>query len=255
MRLQDKAIVVTGSTTGIGESIARWCVAEGANVLVHGRNESRGRQLVEDLDGSAVLHVDDLADPKAPDRLIKRAIAELGRLDGLVNNAARIVRSDIYRTDAALFDAIIAVNVRAPLMIFKVALPHLKRSAASVVNIGSINAYTGAPNQLDYSISKGALMTMSRNLANFHAADQIRINHFNVGWVLTPNERQLMKADGLPESYAEHPDRQFVPAGRMTRPEEIAAHAVFWLSDDSRPITGSVIDLEQYPVIGRNPLK
>ena len=137
----------------------------------------------------------------------------------------------------------------------KAGIEHLKQSKGSVVNIGSINAYTGEPRQLDYSMSKAALMTMSRNLANVYAADHVRFTHFNVGWVITPNEYKLKISEGLPEGWSDNPDLEHVPTGRMTQPEEIAAHAVFWLSDDSRPITGSVIDLEQHPVIGRIPLK
>jgi NAD(P)-dependent dehydrogenase (short-subunit alcohol dehydrogenase family) len=87
------------------------------------------------------------------------------------------------------------------------------------------------------------------------AGDHVRVTHFNVGWVITPNEYELKMTEGLPPGWPDRPDLEHVPTGRMTQPEEIAAHAVFWLGDESRPISGSVIDLEQYPVIGRNPLK
>jgi hypothetical protein len=73
--------------------------------------------------------------------------------------------------------------------------------------------------------------------------------------VITPNEYKLKMSEGLAEGWSDHPDPDHVPSGRMTQPEEIAAHAVFWLSDESRPISGSVIELEQYPIIGRIPLK
>ena len=76
-----------------------------------------------------------------------------------------------------------------------------------------------------------------------------------MGWVITPNEYNLKISEGLPEGWSDKPDIEYVPTGKMTRPEEIAPHVVFWLSNDSRPITGSVIDLEQFPVIGRIPLK
>ena len=255
MQLQDKVIIVTGSTTGIGEAIARCGVAEGAKVLVHGRNRRRGEEVVADLGRAAALHVDDLADPEAPQRLVEAAIRAFGKLDGIVNNAAYIVRSNLESTSAGLFDRVMAVNARAPLLLIQAAVDHLKRTRGAVVNIGSINAYTGEARQLDYSMSKAALMTMSRNLANALALDQVRVNHFNVGWVITPNEYKLKMSEGLPEGWSDHPEREHVPRGKMTQPEEIAAHAVFWLSDASRPISGSVIDLEQYPVIGRIPLK
>jgi NAD(P)-dependent dehydrogenase (short-subunit alcohol dehydrogenase family) len=255
MRLKDKAIIVTGSTTGIGEAMARRFVAEGARVLVHGRDQARGEALVASLGDATRLHIADLAEREAPGQLVDAALNAFGRIDGIVNNAAFIVRSDLATTDAAFFDKVMAVNVRAPLQIIRAAIDYLKASRGAVINIGSINTYSGEPRLLAYSMSKGALMTMSRNLANVLAGDHVRINHFNVGWVITPNEYKIKLGEGLPEGWSDHPEREHVPTGRMTQPEEIAAHAVFWLSDESRPISGSVIDLEQYPVIGRIPLK
>ncbi|MCB0155838.1 MAG: SDR family oxidoreductase [Anaerolineae bacterium] len=254
MRLKDKVIIITGSTTGIGEAIARRCVVEGARVLLHGRDQARGEQLVAEL-GAATLHLDDLADPAAPQRLVDAALNAFGKLDGLVNNAAYIVRSNLQTTDAALFDKVMAINVRAPMLLIQAAIEPLKQSRGSIVNIGSINAYTGEPRQLAYSMSKAALMTMSRNLANVLAADHVRVTHFNVGWVITPNEYQLKMSEGLPPGWSDQPNPEDVPTGRMTQPDEIAPHAVFWLSDESRPISGSVIELEQFPIIGRIPLK
>jgi NAD(P)-dependent dehydrogenase (short-subunit alcohol dehydrogenase family) len=140
-------------------------------------------------------------------------------------------------------------------MMIKAAIDELKKSQGSIVNIGSVNAYSGEARQLDYSMSKAAVMTMSRNLANALAVDRVRVNHFNPGWVITPNEYKLKMTEGLPEGWPDRPDPTNVPSGRMTQPEEIAAHAVFWLSDESRPISGSVIDLEQFPIIGRIPTK
>lgn len=255
MRLLDKVILITGSTTGIGEAIARHCLAEGAKVLIHGRDQARGEQLCTELGSSAVLHIDDLADPAAPRRLVEATLKAFGKLDGIVNNAAYIVRSDLSTTDAPLFDRVMAINVRAPMLLIQAGIEQLKLNKGAIVNIGSVNAYTGEPRQLAYSMSKAALMTLSRNLANVLAVDQVRVTHFNVGWVLTPNEYKLKMSEGLPAGWSDQPNPEDVPTGRMTQPEEIAPHAVFWLSDESRPISGSVIELEQFPIIGRIPLK
>lgn len=255
MRLRDKVIIVTGSTTGIGEAIARRCVAEGARVLVHGRDPGRGERLVAELGSSARLHVDDLADPEASARVVQAAIDAWGQVDGLVNNAANIGRSNLANTTVEFFDRMIAVNVRAPLLLIQAAHEWLAKSRGAVLNIGSVNAYCGEANLLAYSISKGGLMTMSRNLADALGSEQIRVTHFNVGWVLTENEYQLKLQDGLPEGWPEQVQRVFAPSGRLLKPEEIAGAAIYWLSDESRPISGSVIELEQYPIIGRNPVK
>ena len=256
MRLKDKVIIVTGSTTGIGMAIAERCVDEGALVVVHGRNAGRGKELVKRLGSRALLHVDDLTDPDAPQRLVNAAINSYERLDAVVNNAAYVLRSDIRNTNTTLFDQVMAVNVRAPLLMIQAAMRHLELFRGCVLNIGSINGYCGEQNLLAYSISKGALMTLSRNLGDtLHAYHGIRVNHFNVGWVLTDNEYRYKIADGLPPDWPEKVPKQYAPSGKLIRPEEIAEAAVYWISDASRPISGSVIELEQYPIVGRNPPK
>ena len=255
MRLKDKCIIVTGSTTGIGEAIARRCVAEGARVLIHGLEKDLGQKVVADLKQSVALHIDDLADADAPARIVAAAEKAFGRIDAIVNNAAWIVRSNLETTDAALFDRAMAINVRAPMLMIRSAISHLKSTRGCVLNIGSINGYCGEANQLAYSVSKGALITLTRNLADALGADQVRINQLNLGWVLSPNEYALKIKEGLPPDWPDHPPKAFAPSGRIMSPETIAAAAVYWLSDESRPVSGSVLEIEQYPVIGRNPIK
>jgi len=255
-RLEGKVIIVTGSTTGIGEAIARRCVAEGARVLVHGREEEAGRQVADSLGGCAVFHKDDLADPEAPARIVAAAVEAFGRLDGLVNNAAYVVRGRIGEVTVEFFDSVMAVNVRAPLLLIQAALPHLEKTRGTVVNIGSVNAYCGEENLLPYSISKGALMTLSRNLGDaLHRGHGVRVNHINPGWVLTENERRYKQAEGMAEDWPAQLPPLFAPSGRIFRPDETAATVALFLSDEFGPVSGAVIDLEQYPFIGRNPPK
>jgi NAD(P)-dependent dehydrogenase (short-subunit alcohol dehydrogenase family) len=255
MRLSGKVVIVTGSTTGIGRAIATRCVAEGAKVLVHGRDRAAGERLVERLGASARLHTDDLADPASAARIIAAATKAFGRIDALVNNAAAVQHSHLATTTAEHFDRVMAVNVRAPLLLIQAAYEQLAKHKGCVLNIGSINAYSGEPTLLDYSISKGALMTMSRNLANALGTDGVRVNHFNVGWVLTDNENALQQRLGQAPDWHARVPKQFAPSGKLITPEQIATAAVYWLSDESRPITGSVVELEQFSVFGRNPSK
>ena len=255
MRLQGKAIIVTGSTTGIGEAIARRCAAEGANVLVHGRNRRRADEVAGSIGIHATFHVDDLADPAAARRLIEKALSSFGRIDAVVNNAAYVVRSDLATTTAEFFDSVMATNARAPMLIIQAAYEELKKSRGAVINIGSVNGYAGERNLLAYSVSKGALMTLSKNLADALARDSIRVTHINPGWVLTPNEYEYKIADGLPENWPELVTPDIAPSGRLLKPEEIAAGLIYWLSDESRPLSGAVIDMEQYPFLGRNPTR
>jgi NAD(P)-dependent dehydrogenase (short-subunit alcohol dehydrogenase family) len=256
MRLRDKVILVTGSTTGVGEAMARRFVAEGARVLVHGLERDLGERVVRDLGaGKAVLHIDDFATSEAPARTVDAAVRAFGRLDAVVNNAAWIVRSNLQTTDPGLFDRCMAVNVRAPMLVVQAALPHLRQSQGCVLNIGSINGYCGEANQLAYSVSKGALITLSRNLADALGRERVRVNHFNLGWVLSPNEYKLKIKEGMPPDWHEHPPIAFAPSGRILTPAQVATAAVYWVGDESKPVSGTVLELEQYPVIGRNPLK
>lgn len=252
LRLEGRAVLVTGSSTGIGEAIAVACAAEGARVMVHGRDGERTKRVARDLAGDAAAFVADLRDPGACAQLVDEAVRVFGRLDGVVNNAALTTRSDLASTSPELFDRLIAVNLRAPLLIIRAALAPLRAAGAgSVVNIGSLNAYCGEPDLLAYSMAKGALMTMTRNLANAHAGQGVRINQLNVGWTLTANEDALLQAEGYPSDWHRHVSPHYAPTGALLSPEQVAGHVVHWLSRESEPVTGAVYEIEQYPVLGR----
>lgn len=257
MRLQDKVIIVTGSTTGIGKAIAIRCVEEGGRVVINGRSREEGEAVLAELgDEKATMHIGDISDPGTPQTLVDAALRSFGRLDAVVNNAAMIVASTIHTTDKEYLHRVFDVNTASPLALIKVALPHLRKRRGCVLNIGSVNAYSGEPDLLAYSISKGALMTMTRNLGDVLFREEgVRVNQINPGWVLTKNEASRKGEQGLPEDWHRRIPEVYAPGGRLLRPEEIAAAAVYWLSDESGPVSGQVVELEQYPYIGRNPPK
>jgi NAD(P)-dependent dehydrogenase (short-subunit alcohol dehydrogenase family) len=240
-RLEGKVALVTGSPKGgIGGAIADRFAAEGARVMRHDRtSETAEATSAEDY----AFFAADLREPEACPALVEATIRRFGRLDILVNNAALTTRSDIETTDAAFFDTMMAVNLRAPLLLIQAARPHFRaQGGGAILNIGSVNGHSGGSNLLAYSISKGGLTTLSRNLAHALGSERIRVNHFNVGWVLSANEQILLESEGHPPDWSQH---VHFPSGRLLTPEEIATYAVTFVEDGGGPVSGSVIDLEQ----------
>ncbi|EGV2900772.1 SDR family oxidoreductase [Salmonella enterica] len=257
--LKNKVFIVTGACSGIGFASVQEIVNQGGKVILTTREDnavalSEACQMLGDHVTKWVTA--DLADISAPQRIVEYAQEQFGRVDGLVNNAACFPRNDLKSITTDVFDMIMAVNVRSPLFLIRELLNEIgpETPTVTVVNIGSINAYCGQPDLLGYSISKGALQTMTRNLADAHAGQGLRINQLNVGWTLTQSERNLQRKLGRPDNWVNNISPVFAPRGSILAPDEIAQHVAFWLSDRSAPINGSICDLEQYPVIGRNKI-
>ncbi len=239
---------------GIGEAIARRAAREGARVFVHGVEEGATRAVAGEL--GAPCYVGDLSDPAHCEELVARAAAELGGIHGLVNNAGVVWRNLIGGTDAGFWDSVMNINARAPMLLIRAALPHLAAARGHVVNIGSVNAYSGEPNLVAYSAAKGALMTLTRNLGDtLHREHGVKVNLLNPGWVSSEGEKQRKIDEGMAEDWFETLGGEVAPAGRILSPDEIAATAVHFLTDDLGPVSGQVIELEQFPLIGRNAPK
>jgi NAD(P)-dependent dehydrogenase (short-subunit alcohol dehydrogenase family) len=250
-RLDGKISVITGSTSGIGRGIAEHFAALGSRVLVHGLDRSGGLETVRRVK-AAGLDADyfegDLTKEDVCRGLVRFAVERFGALDILVNNAADTGRGDLEHIPVARWDRIMAVNLRAPFILLQEAIPHMRtRGGGSVVNIGSILAYVGEPKLGAYSVSKGGLMTFTKNAASLLNRDRIRVNQINVGWTLTEGERRVKREqEGKGEEWIEQAIATR-PFGRMLEPRDIAYAAAYFASSESECVTGSVLDLEQYP--------
>ncbi|TPK73255.1 SDR family oxidoreductase [Mesorhizobium sp. B2-4-18] len=257
IRLEGKVALVTGSTQGIGRAIAGTLARSGAaGLLITGRDSKRGEAVAAELSaiGTPTLFVAaDLGDPETPALLAQACIDRFGRIDGLVNAAGLTDRASFLDATPDDWSALFAVNARAPFFLMQAAIADMKKrgQGGAIVNILSINAHCGSPELAVYSATKGALATLTKNAANAHRFDRIRVNGINVGWTDTPAER-IMQAQTLGNGPGWLDAANAAqPFGRLLKPDDIANLAVFLLSDAAGPMTGAVIDQEQ-SVIGAN---
>ena len=186
-----------------------------------------------------------MTDPTAPQTITAAALAWFGRIDGLVNAAGDTSRAAFTDGTLSLWDQLFTVNARAPFFLMQAAIADMlgRKAQGAIVNIQSINAHCGLPELAIYSASKAALSTLTKNAAQAHMADRIRVNGINLGWVATETEdrlqRQALGPDWLAKAAAT------MPLGRLIEAEEAGRLAVYLLSDASAPLSGTVIDLEQ----------
>lgn len=249
--LHDKVALITGSTSGIGYGIAEHFASLGARVVVHGLDDldaDAAAKRLRTLGYQTAAVGGDLTDPDACRGVVRFALEWGGGLDVLVNNAGNTARGSLEEASVEFWDQMLAINLRAPFLCLQEAVKAMKtRGGGSIVNIGSVNAYIGAPNLGPYSVSKGGLMTMTRNAAAALNRYRIRVNQLNVGWTLTPGEDRVQQAAGKGEDWLQRAIA-LMPSSRLLTPREIAVAAAYFASDDSALITGSVLDLEQYPI-------
>jgi NAD(P)-dependent dehydrogenase (short-subunit alcohol dehydrogenase family) len=249
--LAGKVALVTGSTSGIGRGIAEHFAGLGALVVVHGLHRGDGLETVRRVKAAgrdAEYFEGDLRDEEFCRALVRFTVERFGGLDVLVNNAGDVGRGDIEHIQVERWDAIMDVNVRAPFILMQTAIaPMRARGGGSIINIGSILAYVGEPKLGAYSVSKGALMTLTRNAASLLNRDRIRVNQINVGWTLTEGERRVKREqEGKGEEWIAEAIATR-PFGRLLAPADIAYAAAYFASSESECVTGSVLDLEQYP--------
>jgi NAD(P)-dependent dehydrogenase (short-subunit alcohol dehydrogenase family) len=247
-----RVAIVTGSTQGLGEAIARQLIAEGmvGGLIICGRNTENGRRLAAELtalDCRTEYVAADLAQVADCRKVVDAARHAFGRIDYLVNSAATSQRGTILDTAPELFDRIMAINVRAPFYLMQGALKTMIEQGieGSIVNIISMSSYGGQPFLSPYSTSKGALVTLTKNVAQSVVKHRIRVNGLNLGWMDSPGEDTIQKrfhdapADWLAKAEAAQ------PFGRLVKPSEAARAVAFLLSHRSGLMTGSIVDFDQ----------
>lgn len=249
--LEGKTAIVTGSTSGIGRGVALHFALLGARVVVSGRDAARGAEAVAKIrlaGGEAEFQAVDLLDEESCCRLVRFALERYEALDILVNNAADTSRGNIEDTPTELFDRILATNLRAPFILMRESIPHMKaRGGGAIVNIGSVNAYIGEPKLCAYSASKGGLMTLTKNAASHLNRHRIRVNQINAGWTQTEGEDRVKRLEGKGDEWVAEA-LATRPFGRLLQPLDIAHACAYFAGPEGECVTGAVLDLEQYPV-------
>lgn len=253
-RLANKVAIVTGSGQGMGEGIARLFVEAGAKVVISGRDDAKGPAVAADIvanGGEAIFQRADVSIEAECRALIDRAVEHFGQVDVLVNNVGLSTRGTIEDTTVELWDHLFATNVRSAFICTQQAVKYMKeRQSGSVINIGSVNAYIGEPKLMAYSATKGAMMTLTKNLASYLNQYRIRVNQLNVGWTETPNEHRVKIEEEKKGDNWLADAVNTRPFGRLLVPRDIAFAALYFASDESALVTGSVLDIEQHPVGG-----
>jgi NAD(P)-dependent dehydrogenase (short-subunit alcohol dehydrogenase family) len=247
-----KVAIVTGSTQGLGEAIARRLV-DGAligGLVLCGRNAANGERLARDF-GARGCRTEfvpaDLARVDDCRRVAETARRAFDRIDFLVNCAATSERGTILDTTPELFDRIVALNVRAPFFLMQFAIKSMieKKTAGSILNIISVSSHGGQPFLCPYSTSKGALVTLTKNVARSVLEHRIRVNGLNLGWMDSPAEHAIQKRfHGAGDDWLAKAEKE-QPFGRLVKPAEVAEFAAFLLSEKSGLMTGSIIDFDQ----------
>jgi len=247
MRAKEQVILVTGSTKGIGKSIAIEAAKEGGIVVVHGRNESDGHFIVEEIKangGTAKFIKADITKMDECEFLINETIKNFSRIDVLVNNAGVILRADFIETSEALFNQIIDTNFKSAYFLTQLAAKQmLKQESGNIINIISTDSSVGQNDLSMYACAQAALRTLSKQSARLFVRQNIRCNTIIVGCVKTP---------GLVNSYADR-DIDFseqetitletIPLGCFQTGEDIAAGVLYFIDPESRYISGTELDI------------
>jgi len=245
-RLNNKTVVISGGTKGIGASLVKACAKQGANVVFGGRDKNAADNILLELDRADKERVNflhtDLRSVKGARELFKSTVKEYGRIDGFVNYAGVTPVSGITECDEDTFDCAFDINTRAAFFCVQEAIKSMQRNGGgSIVLVGTAHAWCGERDRAAYAMSKGAILTLSEHIARHYAAEQIRCNLITMGWTPTEGEIALRKSQGMTEQELHQTASSVIPMGRMLTEQDHIPAFLYLLSDDSAMVTGSNI--------------
>jgi NAD(P)-dependent dehydrogenase (short-subunit alcohol dehydrogenase family) len=244
-RLQGKVALVTGASRGIGRAIAERFLGEGAAVL----GVSRSEPDLEVSGASARMRADVSRDDEVQ-AAVRTAVSIFGRLDVVVNNAAVEHEGTVEQTSLDDWSEVMDVNVRGAFLMSKHALPHLRETRGSIVNISSIDGLWAEPGLAAYCASKGAVLALTRAIAIDHGPEGVRCNSICPSYVATEMLEQFYDAQADPQR-ARAQASGMHPLRRISGPDDIAGVAAFLASDDASFVTGQSIVVDGGLTAGR----
>ena len=239
MRLRNKTALITGGNSGIGLATARIFAAEGAQVVIVGRNKQTLDEAARALGPGALAIQADITDVQALEEAFAAAATHLAKLDIVFANAGIGGASPLGQTSLAAFEDIIRTNLTASFFTVQAALPHLRDGASIILN-GSVHAVMGVPGWSAYAAAKGGVRSMTRNLASELAPRRIRVNQVTPGGTRTPIWAKYAPTDDAKAALEARLSRS-VPLGRMGEADEVARAVLYLASDDASNVTGTEI--------------
>lgn len=228
-RFEHKTALVTGGRSGIGRAIARRLSEEGARVFTAQRGLDR------EFEGIAA----NMIDPASPARVIEEVIRRAGQLHVLVNNAGLMQEARVENMTVEDWQRNLSVNLTAPFLMIKAALPHLRKTRGTIVNVGSIEGLASNPSHAAYCACKAGLHGLTRAVAVDHGVEGIRCNAVAPGWIDTDLNLDFVASMPDPEAFREGIGG-IHPVGRTGTPEEVATLVAFLAAEESAFITGQI---------------
>jgi NAD(P)-dependent dehydrogenase (short-subunit alcohol dehydrogenase family) len=243
-RMKGKNVIVTGGAGGLGFAAAKALAAEGARVAVFDVDPAAIERATGELGRSSTGQVADVRDEAAVRAAVEAVEREFGRIDVLFNNAGVAGFGSVDDIEPAEWQRIFDVNVGGTFLMSRAVVPGmLARKSGAIVNVGSVAALAGVPKMAAYCAAKGAIVSLTRQMAAEYSGRGVRVNCVCPGTVaVTAMGQQLMGADGTPEATARRIAKY--PVGRFGQPEEIAAAVLFLASDEASFVTGSIFTVD-----------